>query len=132
MLAACPTICTLVPGPEAVGHVRLSNAQLPLWASSVTEYWPAPSLSYARVAPFVSLNVDGLRFDEVEYPNSVPSAGEAVLVISIEPHVSMSPSAKSLSTALSDCDVRVFVRNVLKHGADCGKSALRLSPPSKK
>ena len=53
-------------------------------------------------------------------------------MILIFAQVSIEPSPKSFRSALSDCDVRVFVRNVEKHGSDCGKSALKLTPPSKK
>ena len=45
------------------------------------------------------------------------AAGSVTFLILIEPHVSIAPLAKSFSTALSACDVRVFEMKVEKHGS---------------
>ncbi len=61
------------------------------------------------------------------------SLGVACFVIFSEAHVSTLPRPKSLRSADSACDVRVFERNVEKQGTvPPGKSAVRLRPPSKK
>ena len=59
--------------------------------------------------------------------------GCVTFLITIVPQVSIAPLAKSFNTALDDCEVRVLEMKDEKHGSDSpGKSALRLSPPSKK
>ena len=94
---------------------------------SVTEYAPGCSFVNGFSPPPLSSKLERPE-PLVVNEKGPPPLGVVTFLIVIEPHVSMFPVEKSLRSALSDCDVRVFVRNVEKHGTPCGKSARQVEP----
>ncbi len=130
MLAVALEVWALVPVPLVVQE-RLSSDHAAGRPLSVTEYEPAWSFSNFFSPPPLSWNAERPE-PLVVYENGPPPLGTVTFLTVIEPHVSMLPVEKSLRSAFSACETRVFVRNVEKQGTPCGNRPVRSRPPSKK
>ena len=127
MFAVAPGgVEALVPGPLAVQAMPSSDHALgsPL---SVTEYAPGCSFVNGFSPPPLSSKFER-PVPLVVNEKGPPPLGVVTFLIVIEPHVSMFPVEKSLRSALSACDVRVFVRNVEKHGNALREEARQVEP----